>query len=404
MSDRVNLSRRAWLKGLGAVAGAAVGTRVGAKGWVGEALAAPAGPKAAVISLYFEGGFNAIFSSADSFTGNGAFTTSSGTIAEVGNGLYVDKSTIPNLGPWALSHMAAVGCNHGTSAHPVAQIANFSDGKQSFMVQLAASMGGTAAFKAVALGTIPVTAAAGSAAGVSLQLLRTMGDASTALGLGPVDYNRPARAAAGKALANSRTMSQNTLVKNPQSTSFGKDGYDTVVDSLGKPVTAVDVAKIAQAYNTSAGGSLESMASKLAAAELMIRAGTNVISVSTTGWDSHGDSRGKVVRDKMTAEVIPSLRKFFDRISTEPELAAMNISVLLHGDFARSLPTSDHATVLSALVIGTNVKVGTTGRVAPGVTLPPNTGGPKEMWGYMGALAKIPENPFGPNPHAALLR
>jgi hypothetical protein len=67
------------------------------------------------------------------------------------------------------------------------------------------------------------------------------------------------------------------------------------------------------------------------------------------------------------------------------------------------LPGSDHAPALSALVIGPNVKVGTTGRVKSDVTLPGNPGASREMWSYLAALAKVSQNPFGPNPHGLVL-
>ena len=79
----------------------------------------------------------------------------------------------------------------------------------------------------------------------------------------------------------------------------------------------------------------------------------------------------------------------------EPELAAMNITLMVHGDFARDLPSSDHAPCLSALVIGTNVKVGTTGQVSAKVTLPEDTGASKQMWSYLAECAKVAQNPFG---------
>jgi uncharacterized protein (DUF1501 family) len=198
-------------------------------------------------------------------------------------------------------------------------------------------------------------------------------------------------------------MSASPLAANPRSLSFAKDAYDTDVDSLGKPPLAVDVAKIAQAYGARSGGTLESIPQKLAAAELMLRSGTNVVTMSDTGWDTHGDRTGTTARRRMGLEIIPALRTFLARLRSEPALSSMNISVILHGDFARNLPSSDHAPALSALVIGPNVKVGTTGRVTPDVTLPGNPGASREMWAYLAALAKVPQSPFGTNPHGLVL-
>jgi len=33
---------------------------------------------------------------------------------------------------------------------------------------------------------------------------------------------------------------------------------------------------------------------------------------------------------------------FIDRLANDPDLQAMNISVIIHGDFVRSVPNSDH--------------------------------------------------------------
>lgn len=396
------LSRRAWLKGFSALAGAAVAPRLVGGRWIEEASAGP-NAKAATVSIFFEGGFNALFCSADSFASSNTFGVTSTNVKNVGNGLVVDAGTMGTLGNWALGHMAAIGNRHGATDHISAQRNNFSDGSQSFVVQLAAAMGGSAAFKAAALGGLPVPGPSTAAGGVSLQLLRSMEDVSTALGVGPIDFKRPARNLSATALARSRQMSGSALAANPSSLSFAKDAYDTDVDSLGKPPLAVDVARITQAYGAPSGGTLDAIPSKLAAAELMLRSGTNVVTMSDTGWDTHGDRTGTTVRRRMGTEIIPALKTFLARLQSEPELSAMNVSVILHGDFARSLPGSDHAPALSALVIGSNVKVGTTGRVTSDVTLPGNPGASREMWAYLAALAKVPQNPFGTNPHGLVL-
>ena len=134
------VSRRSWLKGLAAIAGSAVGTRVAGGSWFPEAGAAPSG-KAAVVSIFFEGGFNALFSSADSFAGSGAFGVTSSNAKSVGGGLVVDASTIGALGDWALGHMAAIGNRHSSTDHLSAQRNNFSDGARSYALQLAAAIG-----------------------------------------------------------------------------------------------------------------------------------------------------------------------------------------------------------------------------------------------------------------------
>lgn len=402
MSQRHKLSRREWLKGAAALSGAAVGTRLAGSGFEGTAHADT--PKAAVVSIFLEGGLNACFGSADSFTGAGSFGVSDAKIRDLGNGLKVDKATFGSLDAWSLGHMATIGNRHGLIDHPGAQRNNFLGDNRSFPVMLAAAMGGNAAFKAAAMGALPPGGAGSSEGGVSLQLIRTMGDVSTALGLGAINHNRPARNLAAKGLDRSRTMSQASILKNAQSMRSADDAYLTNISSLALPVLSIDVDGICKAYGVSSGGNLDSVPAKLAAAELMIRGGTNVITLSDTasGWDTHGDSTGTACRNKMAA-IMPALTTFYARLTSEPALAAMNISVMVHGEFARSLPTSDHAPVVTPIVVGRNVKVGTTGHVSAAVALPEGTGASKEMWSYLAELAKVPKNPFPQNPHQLVL-
>lgn len=400
MSHR-NMSRRDWLKGALVGAGAALGTRLAGKQWLGDAAAAPAA-KAAVLSIFLEGGFNALFSSADSFLAGNKFGVTATNIRDVGNGLRVDGATIGMLDDWSLGHMAAIGNRHGAIDHISAQKNNFLGDNGSFVNRLAAAIGGPAAYKAVSLGSLPTPGVTPSEAGVSIQLLRTMSDVSTVLGLGAINYNRPARSAAAGAIAHAQAMSAADIKKNATSMSALGDAYTTLTDSLAKPPLALDINAVAQAYGTSSGSNLDTMAAKLAAAEMMIRAGTNVVTLSDTGWDTHGDTTGATARNKMQG-ILPAIKKFLLRMRSEADLAAMNISVIIHGDFARDLPSGDHAPALSALVIGPNVKVGTTGKVSDRVTLPDGTGASREMWSYMAALSKVTTNPFGTNPHALVL-
>jgi Protein of unknown function (DUF1501) len=400
------MSRRACLQGLGVMLGAAAGSRL-LPGFLPTAAAAPNGAgKSAVVSIFFEGGFNAIFSSADSFTSSSSFSVTPSNVVTVGNGLVVDKGTIGTLPAWALGHMAAIGNHHGAIDHVSAQKNNFLDASssQSFVLQLAGAIGGQAAYKAVALGDFPPGGPPpASSGGLSLQLLRTMSDVSTALGVGPIDYDRPARNRAATAASAARAMSQNAFGAKPASLSLAKQGYDTLVSSLGELPLDIDVNAVASAYGTTSGASLADMPSMLAAAELMLRAGTNVVTMTNTGWDTHGDRTGTTVRQLMSSNIIPALTTFLTRLQSDPTLAAQNVSVILHGDFARSLPDSDHAPALSALVIGPNVRVGTTGHVTPNVTFATEPGASMQMWSYMAALSKVPTNPFGANPHDLVL-
>ena len=73
------------------------------------------------------------------------------------------------------------------------------------------------------------------------------------------------------------------------------------------------------------------------------------------------------------------------------------------GDFARSFPGSNHQPNLSALVIGRNVKVATTGRVNADVAVPANTPGVQGMWSLLQTLSGAAAKPFGNNLHPTLV-
>src|SRR5687768_11775722 len=106
-------SRRGFLKGLAAVGGAAVGSRIPGASWIPEARAA--GEPAAVLLIHFIGGFNSIFASAAQLQGN--FGVTAGNHTALGGGLSIDNTLVNSFSPFVKQHVAAVGVRHGLSAH-----------------------------------------------------------------------------------------------------------------------------------------------------------------------------------------------------------------------------------------------------------------------------------------------
>ena len=89
-------------------------------------------------------------------------------------------------------------------------------------------------------------------------------------------------------------------------------------------------------------------------------------------------------------------------------MANRNITVAVFGDFSRSLPGSDHARVVGTTVWGTKVKLGVSGKVSSTVGMPTaNAAGQAYsaagFWSYLAATSKSASNPFGVNPHSALV-
>src|SRR5438445_2206253 len=108
----MKFSRRHLMQGA-----AALGAASAFGGRLGSAFA-QAVDKPAVLVIYMGGGYNALFSSADSFAPAGSFGMSSGNIKPLGNGLVVDNATFgTGLSALAQANMAAIGVNHGISSH-----------------------------------------------------------------------------------------------------------------------------------------------------------------------------------------------------------------------------------------------------------------------------------------------
>ena len=195
-------------------------------------------------------------------------------------------------------------------------------------------------------------------------------------------------------------MSDNHLANNPKSLDSVTNGFSAAIATLQQPPQTFDLPALRTAYALGTGNAVNSFAAKLAAAELMVQSGTNVVSVFDPTWDSHGDDNGTVVRNKMTSYALTPLNTFLDRMVQD---TTRNVVVCIMGDFSRSLPGSNHQPNLTATVIGRYVKLGSTGVVDADVQLPPSTPSISGLWAYLAAAAKTPSAPFGPNPHGLLL-
>jgi hypothetical protein len=179
-----------------------------------------------------------------------------------------------------------------------------------------------------------------------------------------------------------------------------RDGMIAGVDTLTKPVQQFNYIAMATAYGmATTATAVNNFTSKIACAELMITAGANVVVAVDGGWDSHGDTQANNVRNMMNTRILPPLKVFINRMMN---VADRNVTVLIMGDFARSLPGSDHASAMSATVIGKYVKVGTTGKMAANVQLPAGTPSVPGLWSYLSTVLKVPGVPFGANAHPTI--
>lgn len=395
--DRSGFSRRGFMKGLAVAAGSAIGARLGGRSFIGDALAAT--EPTSVVILHFVGGYNAIFGSAQPLQGK--FGVTAGNFTALGSGLSVDNTFANSMSAFTKTHMAAIGVRHGLSAHPAARRALWSAGTDNAGLVLANAMGGTASIKAAVAGDdILAEAPQGAVGGTSFQAIKDLQKTIEALGGGAPKPRAPDRGVALAGVEGAELMSQNHLASSPQSLDSLKNGYATAIATLKKPVKSFDLPALRTAYGLGNVNAVRSFASKLAAAELMIQAGTSVVSIFDQLWDTHGDTTGTVVRNKMNSYVLAPLNVFFERVVQD---ATRNVVVCLLGDFSRSLPGSDHQPNLTATVIGKYVKVGSTGQVDANVRLPDGTPSIPGLWAYLAAAAKTTGAPFGADPHQLIV-
>jgi hypothetical protein len=400
-SNKNNISRRDLIKLTAGTTGAmAIGGMV--PGILTPEAHAQTATQSAVLVVFLPGGYNALFGSADSFSGAGTFGVTNANMLNLGNGLVVDTS-FNTLGAFAKANMATVGVAHGIAAHGSAKAAQFTLGNVSPVLTLAAGMGGSGSIKAANVGTEMAPGPRTAVGGASLQQITDMQSTIDALGGGAPDPTMPKREFAAKGITAAEQMSMSRLTGNPDSLESMSQGYKAAFDTLSKPAQPFNAQELMTAYRLQ-GTAVNNMMAKFAAAELMIRSGANVVTAVAGGglsWDTHGDTSGQRARQRFNQEIMPGLKIFTDRMVS----AQSNVTVVIFGDFARSLPGSDHASVTAATVIGPNVKLGSTGKVDANVGLPGGTPGVNGLWGYVAAVAKAPPavvQGFGGNPHTAI--
>ena len=392
----MSFSRRSFLKGMAVAAGAAVGTRIAGSGWVGEAKADAEQPS--LVIIFLDGGYNALFGSAGGLVGT--FGVGPGNIMDLGNGLVIDAPTFGTLPAIARGRMATIGVAHGLTDHE--QVAKWwTNGTRSYPLMLANAMGGDAAIKAAVVGDNVPAGPRPAEGNVTLQNIRDMDATIAAIGGAAADPRVPSRSLTAVALERSNAMSKTALDGNTRSLRSLREAYPTASAILKKPVKPFSFADLSTAYGLNGQTAVGGFASQMAAAELMIATGTNVvIAQHDSDWDSHGDVDGSSVRQQMNERILPSLKTFLSRMFAD---ATKNVVVAIAGDFARSLPGSDHNPNCAVTVMGKYVKVGTTGRVNANVEMAAGTPDVPQLWSFLAATLKTSQNPFGANPHALVL-
>ncbi len=396
-------SRRGFLKHAAIAAGAFGVSRFAGARLIGSAEAAPGTEPPAIFIFNMIGGYNAVFGSADSFIGNGKFGITAANVKRVGTSdLYVDNRTFGTFAPTTLDKMASIGVNHGISSHPTARANMLMEGAVSRLIKMSTSLpGSTAAVRCCVMGNLMPEGNHRAIGDVSLQQIRDLSTTIVALG-GGTDPNAPVRALAADGISAAEVMSKGKLDANPTSGKSLAEGFPAASAQLRQATVAFNYNEIATAYGVAPGTTtVNNTRSQIMGAELMIRAGANVIIANQRGWDTHGDESGTVVRNKLINDgTMAALKVFTDRTLA---MTNRNVITVVMGDFSRSLPGSNHQANLTATVIGKYVKLGTTGRVTADVGLPAGSPGINGLWSYLGAVTGATGTPFGNNPHALVL-
>jgi hypothetical protein len=371
----------------------------------------------AIVLVYFDGGYNAFFSAADGYVSRGLYGCTTANVRALGNDVVVDASTIGALPDPLLQRMATVGVNHRASGHDFALQYAWFDRGRSVPLMLADALGGTAPFRCVHFGQAPARGAPHRAYnGVAMTAVP---DLSAAIALVSNDVQGPSRPQMAKALEASLAYGGTRYQHSPTSLRKEWEGTHSLIRALQQPVPpGIDWPEIATAYGINPmDTSALSFTAHLAGAELMLRAGADVVCVTsghvkvgaeTKSWDTHGDGTGELARTMMRTAILPSLTTFLQRTLA---MQGRNVITLLWGDFARiggNTPSaSEHANGVSATVFGKSVRPGTTGRFEAGqnalYALPTGTPGYPGLWAYLTALAGVGTTPWGANPHTRLI-
>lgn len=383
----MKLTRRALIQGLG-VAGLHAGLG-------GRAQAAES--QRAVVLVFLTGGLGAIFSSADSFLGSGAFSVTASNVTTLGGGLVIDRAFAEALGPVATSHMGTIGVRHGQSGHDGAQAAFWTHASQSAPLTLATAMPRGAPILAAQIGSRAPMGKHGAIDGVSLQRVSDI-DAivRTFQAEGP---SEPRRNVAAEAIEAASACKNARHAASANSLASLDNAYGTLTKTLHEPPNPFDLKTVAPAYAVTS-SAISDLTTQFAAAEIMLRVGAKVVTiVDEFVWDSHADITGNYQRGLVATRLVKPLRLFLERVLGAAELDPV---VVLCSEFARSLPGSDHAGVTSANVFGKRIVPGTTGRVTAEVGLP-GAPGYEGFWAFLAEAGGATSAPFGPNPHRSLL-
>ena len=199
--------------------------------------------------------------------------------------------------------------------------------------------------------------------------------------------------------------SQKIVSQNQRGLSSLIDGYDTLVQSMINPSLEINIDDITQAYQMAGTSITNDFKTKLAAAEYLFRSGVPVACVghgNGTYWDTHNDDSGTRQRQYF-GEMMAGLQAFTSRMLGTPEY---NVTIVFVSEHSRIPEISNHGPHLSSIVISDSAVGGASTGVTNNRGIIENAPPPKAFKSCIADLCglKGADNPFGPNPHAKIVK
>jgi len=373
--------------------------------------------KSKVLIIGLPGGMSPFLGNAASFVGTGWGNRAVTTQGEVSWDTQVFGPLMTVAAPFF-----GIAGGLGSGSHDGAK--NFwyenNDINKAFPVTLANAMGGMASLKIAGVGPdrIPEQRFE-QITNIStfLQLLGSSTQTTTTPGTAPVQPNYRLEA---DLLKQSMDMGGLALKNSPRSLNSAMLGSTGIFDMAMKlaanppPPTvpgttttntvAVNPAAIMSDYGISSPIITGSMSSKLAAAEILLRSGLNVVSVvdegGTSKWDTHDDNDGSRGRALYQA-IVPALTTFCRRMLGTVD---MNVTIILISEHSRITEKSNHGPHTAVPIFSDSLMAGRSTGICNSAGFLANPQPEQTVRALVADLARISVNPFGVNTHARLLK
>ncbi len=407
----MSFNRRDFVKSCSAMLGATVLGGFPNSAWAQSAK------KSKVLLIGLPGGMSPFLGNAASFVGTGWGGRAVTSNSEVSWDTQVFSPIMATAAPFF-----GVAGGLGSGSHDGAK--NFwyenNDINKAFAVSLANAIGGTSPLKVAGVGPdrIPEQRYE-QVTNISsfLQLIGNSVQQNTVPGATPASPNYKMEADLLKASKDLGDIILKNNLRSLNSASLGSSGiYDLAQKLVTNPplaagtgpaataTVAVNPTAIMNDYGITSPIITGSMNSKLAAAEILLRSGLNVVSVvdagGTSAWDTHDDNDGSRARTLYTA-IVPALATFCRRMLGTPD---MNVTIVFLSEHSRITEKSNHGPHTAVPIFSDSLFAGRSTGICNSGGFLANPQPEQTVRALVAELAKVSVNPFGANTHSRLIR